>query len=213
MRRAWANKTRRLESRLLGAPNWLPAPFGGRLATLAMGLASLAIAQPQEAQAMSDVHALVRILESQDLSARTTAAEKLAQLGELAQPAAVALVHAVNSEDEDLREWAVGALEGLGPPATDDVPKLTALLNRPEPDVAYWATTLLGRLKGDAAAAVGPLIEALNTHPATTVRERAAWALGQMGPAAAAAKDDLDQAAQSPSPRLAKLAQAALQQL
>jgi HEAT repeat protein len=168
---------------------------------------------PQDVQAMSDLNALIGGLESGDVSARCGSAEKLAHLGEQARPAAVALVRALATEDEDLREWAVGALEGMGPPNVDDVSRLAELLNRSELEVAYWAATLLGRLDGQAASAVGQLTEALEGHAEMAVRERAAWALGQIGRDAAAAKAVLSLAAKSPNPRLAKLAKAAIERL
>jgi len=173
----------------------------------------LAGTQPPDAQAMSELKTLISGLESGDPSARSGSAERLAHLGDQARPAAVALVQALATDDEDLREWAVGALEGLGPPDIDDVSRLAELLKRPELDVAYWAATLLGRLDGQAASAVPELTEALKNHGEMAVRERATWALGQVGRDAVAAKVELSRAAKSPNPRLAKLAKDAIERL
>ena len=49
---------------------------------------------------------------------------------------------------------------------------------------AYWAATLLGRLGEEAAAAAGPLGQSLTQSFHASVRQRAAWALQRLGPAA-----------------------------
>jgi HEAT repeats len=159
------------------------------------------------------VRKLVALLESGSLAERRDAAEKLAQLESDARGAAVPLVATCHTDDEQLLEWATAALEGLGAPEESDVEKLAALVERPSLDVAYWAATLLGRLEAGAAPAVPNLAEALGTHPEMAVRQRAAWALGKIGPAAAAARDALAQAAESPDRRLARLASEALGRL
>ena len=68
----------------------------------------------------------------------------------------------------------------------------------------------LGRLEARAATAVPALSTALAHHAELAVRQRAAWALGKVGPAAASARDALTQAAASPDPPLASLAHEAL---
>ncbi len=77
-------------------------------------------------------------------------------------------------------------------------------------DVAYWAATLLGRLQAQAAGTVSPLTAALAENRPLAVRERAAWALEQIGPAARDALPALRQAAASKQPRLARLANEAI---
>ena len=158
----------------------------------------------------ANLHALLTALESGSLAVRRDAAEKLAQLESDACGAAVPLVVTCETDDEPLREWATAALESLGPPEESDVAKLAALVGRPSLDVAYWAATLLGRLESKAAPAAPNLVQALITHPEMAVRQRAAWALGKIGPAAGAARDALAQAAQSPDRRLARLAREAI---
>lgn len=156
-----------------------------------------------------DLAALVNSLRSGDPAQQQAAAEKLAQLGTAAKPAAVALVEACERDDE-AHEWVVAALEGLGPPPSADVAKLASLLGRPALDAAYWAATLLGRLEAQAASAVDDLTEALSNHAELAVRQRAAWALGKIGPAAVAAQNSLRTAAASSDPRLASLAREAI---
>jgi HEAT repeat protein len=160
-----------------------------------------------------EVHELVETLRSGSEAARRDAAEKLARLEAEAQAAAVPLVEACASADETLRDWAVAALEGLGPPDAKDVGPLAALVEHSSLDVAYWAATLLGRLRGQAAAAVPALVEALGEGHEMPLRQRAAWALGHIGPAAAAARESLQRAAEDADCRLARLAQDALGRL
>jgi HEAT repeat protein len=161
----------------------------------------------------ADLTKLISQLDENDPAERAQAAEELCRLGDMARPAAVALVAACADPSESVREWAVAALEGLGPPDAADIEPLTVLVRRESADVAYWAITLLGRAGPAAAVAVGGLSAALRGHAASAVRERAAWALGKIGPAAAVAIDDLEAAAAGDDPRLARLAQRALDQL
>jgi HEAT repeat protein len=154
-------------------------------------------------------------LKSSDAAVRAAAAEQLAHLEDGAQAAAPALAVATADGDESVRQWATGALESLGPPAAGDTAELVKLLPDTRPDVAYWAATLLGRL-GDGAGdakTVAALITALNSHPEAAVRERAAWALGQVGPGAAAALPALQAVGGTTNPRLARLAKQAIEQI
>jgi HEAT repeat protein len=158
---------------------------------------------------MDDLVSLLAAVSDADLARRRTAAQGLAQLGEQAQGAAVPLVRLMAEEDEETRQWASSALEDLGPPSREDAVALTALLDHLQADVGYWAATLLGRLGEGGAAAVEPLGRTLLHSPHATVRQRAAWALGQIGPPAQGALAALNQAASSDDPRLARLAQQA----
>lgn len=156
-----------------------------------------------------DVSLLISGLKSDDIAGQQAAAEKLAQLGSDGQEAAVPLVEACD-RDDSVREWAVAALEGLGPPRPCDVAPLAELLANPSLDVAYWSATLLGRLGQQAAPAVSGLIAALESHAELAVRQRAAWALGQIGPAASSARAALEAASAGTDARLASLARQAL---
>ena len=79
-----------------------------------------------------------------------------------------------------------------------------------DPLVAYWAITLLGRSGQAAAAATAVLAERLGPAAPLEVAQRAAWALGKIGPAALVASGALQVAATSADPRLARLASEAL---
>jgi HEAT repeat protein len=158
-----------------------------------------------------DISSLMAGLGSPEETTRAEAAEKLSQLdpAEL-QAAALVLVEACGDESEAVREAAVGALEEMGTPDSELLDGLVALLADEKADVAYWAATLIGRLEPEASAAVPALIEALENSPHQNVRQRAAWALGKIGPAAVAAAGSLRAAAGGDDPRLARLAERAL---
>ncbi|MCE9544945.1 MAG: HEAT repeat domain-containing protein [Planctomycetia bacterium] len=161
----------------------------------------------------TDVKRLAGELESDDEAVRTAAAEALCHLAEEASPAAVPLVRATGDESEEVREWAVGALEELGPPDPSSVPALAALLLRPEGDIGNWAAILLGRLEGDAASATAALAGALASGLPPATREMAAWALGQIGPAASAAIAPLKAVTADPDPRVARFAREAIEKI
>lgn len=153
---------------------------------------------------------LMAALNDGDASRRAIAAERLARLGEAAQPAAVPLTRLCGDKEEMVQQWAVAALEELGPPSPADAEALAELLDGAAADVGYWAATLLGRLGEDGAVVAGPLGNALMKSPHVAVRERAAWALGQIGPAAREMLPRLREAAASKDARLARLAQQAI---
>ncbi len=157
-----------------------------------------------------EVQAQIAALTGGDVRKAAAAAESLTHMGPDAQPAAVALVRACGAADETVRAWAAAALEELGPPAPQQIGDLVALINFQSTDVAYWAITLLGRAGHDASPAVESLAEIVRNSHERALRERAAWALGNIGPAAAAAAPVLHEAAASGPPRLVRLAQAAL---
>jgi HEAT repeat protein len=156
---------------------------------------------------------LVAALAAEDATQRAGAAEALSRMGPEAGQAAVPLIVACGDSSEQVREWAVAALEEAGPPKVSDLERLAALLSNQSPDVAFWAATLLGRLEADAGGAVPSLEAALSEDVAVSVRQRAAWALGKIGPPAAPALEALRRAASDADPRLARLAERAMGQI
>jgi hypothetical protein len=161
----------------------------------------------------TDASQLATALSHADPIQRSRAAEQLSRLGPDAQPAAVALARACGDPTEEVREWAAAALEELGPPSSADLEALASLVANDNPDVGYWAATLLGRLREEAAPAVSVLASSLSGDLAMPVRQRSAWALGKIGPPAAASLDALRQATSNPDARLARLAQRAIDQI
>jgi HEAT repeat protein len=161
----------------------------------------------------ADVQSLIAQLEGTDTAQQTAAATELATLGHAAQPAAVALVRTIGIPDEEVLEACTAALEDVGPPAPDQIKPLAELAGDCTSDVAYWAVTLLGRAGNAAAAAVPKLIQVLESDADLPVRERAAWALGEIGPAAQVAAPALRVAVDSGDARLARLAKQALESI
>jgi HEAT repeat protein len=152
----------------------------------------------------------IKQLSSSETAEQAAAAEALAHLGKDAQPAAAALVAALRTADASTREWCAAALEELGPPPAAQVSELIRLAGDKSIDAAYWAITLLGRAGKDAAPAVGTLVTILQSSPESALRERAAWALGRLGPAATIAAPTLREAAASNESRLSRLAKQSL---
>ena len=153
---------------------------------------------------------LIANLTATDADTRAAAAESLGQMAADAAPAAIPLVEACRDDDERVREWTVAALEDLGSPPAEAVKPLTLLVSDKNPLAGYWAATLLGRCGEGAASAVDALAKAVDSAADPAVRQRAAWALGQIGPEASAARGVLEKAAGDADPRLARLASDAL---
>jgi HEAT repeat protein len=157
-----------------------------------------------------DIASLVTSLTALEPDERSDAAERLARLGPDAREGALPLLRALTDESEEVREWAVAALETMGPPPPSTVRALAAMVADVCPDIGYWAATLLGRLADQATPAIPVLARTVCGGVDLAVRQRAAWALGQIGPAAAEALPALQQAAAGDDPRLARLAQQAI---
>ncbi len=157
-----------------------------------------------------DVSRLAEQLSHGDAVVRRLAAENLCRQAGDSGSVAVAIVQAAADPDEGVREWVVAALEELGPPLAEQCDELATLVGHTESDIAYWAATLLGRLGEDASPAVQRLADVLEESTTNHVRERIAWALSKIGPAAATATPALRKCAESDNPRLARTAARAI---
>ena len=147
---------------------------------------------------------------SKDTQERAAAAEALSLMGPDAAFASVELVKAC-ADEEAVSQWSVSALEELGPPPNESLSELATLASSDHPLVAYWAITLLGR-SGDAALSSQDVLAAIVRRSSDmSVRQRAAWALGEMNTVSDAAIAALEEAAQSTDARLARLATASLE--
>jgi len=162
--------------------------------------------------AMESIQQCRGALQSDDVAERAAAAEQLCHAGTDAAPATLELVRACG-DDETVRDWAVAALEELGPPPKELVEPLGKLAADNDVTVAYWAVTLLGRLGPDAVGSEQQVAAVLERSPDDAVRERAAWALGEMKAKSAGTIAALENASNASSPRLARLAQSALKQV
>ena len=156
---------------------------------------------------------LIADLAAPEAARRAAAARKLAELGPNGSAAASALVRTAGDADELVQEWAVAALEELGPPPQDELDALCDLLQNSQADIGYWSATLLGRMGEGAGSAVPALADVLVKSPAASVRQRAAWALGRIGPPAAGARAELTAGTRDPDERLARLCREALDRL
>ncbi|KAA5541742.1 hypothetical protein FYK55_16070 [Roseiconus nitratireducens] len=145
-----------------------------------------------------------------DVEQRVAAAEALSTMGESAGEAAVELVTACGDEEPRVREYAVVSLESLGVPPPETLDALTDRIKDDSPLVAYWAVTLLGRSGPAGKPRQNEIAAVLDSDADLSVRERAAWALEKVGADSDAAIDALQRAAQSPQPRLSRLAKAGL---
>ncbi|MDZ4783062.1 MAG: hypothetical protein SGJ19_22685 [Planctomycetia bacterium] len=161
---------------------------------------------------MEEIQQWRTALQGPDVAERAAAAESLCHAGQDAAPAILELVHACE-DDEAVSEWAVAALEELGPPPAELLEPLTKLASVSKAPVAYWAVTLLGRLGPAAIGSEHVLAALLQDSRETAVQERAAWALGEIGAKTAATLTALNGAAQPQSPRLARMAKTALEQI
>ena len=148
-------------------------------------------------------------LQSQDVQERAAAAEALSLMGPDAAFAAVNLVKAC-ADDESVSQWAVSALEEMGPPPSGSLSELATLATSDQTLVAYWAITLLGRCGDAAQSSQETLAATLRTSTEMSVRQRAAWALGEMNAASATAIESLEEAAGSSDARLSRIANASL---
>lgn len=144
---------------------------------------------------------------------RAEAVERLGRMGVDAAPAAIELIHATADPSETVRDWATNALENLGPPPAGLEPQLNELARNSLGDQAYWAVTLLGRLEMPGEATITTLAEVVVGARDAKVRQRAAWALGNLGPEAKPALPQLQAATQLTDSRLARLAGRAIQQI
>lgn len=147
-------------------------------------------------------------LQSPDAARRVAAAEHLSHASDAT--AAVELVRACGDEPE-VREWAVAALEDLGPPPAELQAELRGLVSSGDPLVAYWAATLLGRLGPAASNSQQELTKALSTSRDAALRQRAAWALGEIEARTSDAVAALQRATRTGDARLARVAKRSLE--
>lgn len=144
----------------------------------------------------------IGLLADADPEAGLAAGAALVRLGAAAVPALDgALANAA------LKPAVLEIAAAIGPAAKPLLPKLVALLDDPDVQIREEAAVAVGNLKADAAEAA-PAIEKLLADAASPagLRYAAAYALGQIGPAAAAAEPALRSLATSDDEILATVA-------
>lgn len=152
----------------------------------------------------------VQSLGGTNLEERRQAAEACAKDPSIAMAALIPLCRCCSDSDEQVSQWSSAALEELGPPSVDELDSLVELTTSEE-STAYWAVTLIGRLESKGAPAAKHLANLIEKEKTPVeVRNRAIWAIGQIGVTDAAIKVTLEKAAQSENARTARLAAKAL---
>jgi hypothetical protein len=164
--------------------------------------------EPQQMTSATTLHQLMRGTPRE----RAEAAEHLAQQGPDAAYAAIELTAACG-DIEEISNWVVAALEDMGPPPASVIDSLLSLAQSQQPLTAYWAVTLLGRAGPDAAVHQRVIADLLEQSSDLCLREKAAWSLGRMHADSSQAIVALQNAAQSPEPRLSRVANKSLQQI
>jgi hypothetical protein len=138
-----------------------------------------------------------------------------AQHPELALQNLPELFALLDSDDETLQNYATEALENCGPPRPQDHQNLQQRLRSEKASEVYWSSTLLGRAKeqlekpGQVASvqlALGAVIQRDSLD--VSARERAAWAIHELGPADSDLKTQLQKMIPQAAPRLKRLLEA-----
>lgn len=124
------------------------------------------------------------------------------------------VVPLAGSLDDDVRIYAAEAMESTIQPTLSEQLRLIQILESAhDSEISYWAATMLGRLGSDAGAAADVLDSCVRQSMFLPARERAAWALSQIGPAASIALPTLREAAETAPSRLKHLAAVAIQRI
>ena len=149
------------------------------------------------------VDLLVATLRDPERQLANQAAFALTRCGPNAVPG---LAIALGDPNPDVRSLACSTLSRIGRPAAAAAPELAALLSDPDPQLVAMAAHALATV---GPASVPHLIQALD-HPLPLVREKAAFALGQLGYPARSAVAELERSLEDENPGVRKQARAAL---
>lgn len=143
---------------------------------------------------------------------RRSAAQAVVTAGGYQTGVTAAMLALVADRDERTRHWACEALDRVIAPAPDEIGDLIEILRETrDGETEYWTVTMLGRLGAVAGRSAGVLASVLLDSSCLAARERAAWALSQIGPAARSSLNALRQIGEDDPPRLRRLAEAAME--
>lgn len=160
------------------------------------------------------VASLKERLSHPEASVRRAAVRGLVSAGGTQAGVTTAVLALISDPDEPTRHWAGTALGQVVWPDPSELDDLIALLRQTsDGEVEYWTATMLGRLGVVAARAAGLLASVLLDSACLAARERAAWALAEIGPAARSSLNALRQIGEDDPPRLQRLAQLAMESM
>lgn len=157
------------------------------------------------------IPALARLLEHESGTVGSSAAHAL---GEIGRPAFPAVFHVLKTGAPRAQEFAADALGRLGEAALEALPSLVRLLDRSrdEPEFFCWILLAIGEIDPEEAGAER-LASLLDEGLASSMRARAAAALGRLGPDAAPALSALKKAARDGDEKIAQAARTALDRI
>jgi HEAT repeat protein len=145
---------------------------------------------------------------------RRSAIRGLVDAGGQQSGVTAAVLALVVDRDEQTRNWACEALDRVIAPDQDELGSLIEIMrDTSDGEVEYWTATMLGRLGSGAARATATLASVLLDSSCLAARERAAWALSQIGPAARSSLNALRQIGKDDPPRLRRLAETAMESM
>jgi HEAT repeat protein len=142
---------------------------------------------------------LARLVSDADANVRIEAATALAKIGPTAKAAVPALIAALEPGEDKPTHCAVYALGRIGPGASAAEPALLGLVEGSDDSLSLLSAWALVQIRGASpatAAKVLPELEAGLKSPLPKSRQMAAEILGSLGPAAKAARAELERMAQ-----------------
>lgn len=143
---------------------------------------------------------------------RRDAVRSILTAGDRQRGITAAVLALLTDPDEQTRHWACEALDRMVSPDPNELDELIHIMRQTtDGEVEYWTATMLGRLGVVAVRATGVLASVLLDSSCLAARERAAWALSQIGPAARCALNALRQIGEDDPPRLRRMAAAAME--
>ncbi len=124
------------------------------------------------------------------------------------------LLSLLDSNDEAELNTASDLLENCGAPSRADIPFLCDQLKSRRSSTVYWCSTLLGRLGatvGERSRIDSELCQAIcDESLELSARERAAWAIGQLGKVEGDGRASLEKHVEKAPARLKRLLETAL---
>jgi HEAT repeat protein len=141
--------------------------------------------------------ALERACQDEDADVRSKALWALGRISRPANSTKRMVLKGLQDADGQVRTAAVDALGEWGDLDEISLASLLELLEDPNDQVKVQVAKVLPKCAGDTATAIEGLCRQLTEDTSDVVQVQAAWALGEIGPAAAAAGPALMRAAQT----------------